>query len=319
MNHGVEYLRVLAVTLVLIYHSVGSLYAYGVGDMLHKQFTSLMYSGVDLFFVISGYVIGSSYLKSMNFNSTSFLTMRLIRILPSYYLLSSILLFIQFTDPLGSVNSEVDLEKFFLSLGMLSWLFWEKSPYLYVGWSLEYEMGFYLLFVLSIVFFNNIKARLFFLCSLILLLVILFRLDWLFFEFFVGLILSWFIQINLKKSLKNLVALVLIFIGFALITNFSEFERSIKFGFFYGGLVLLIANFKFVGNSYILSVASATYSVYLIQVFTIPFLVKVFVSLNVDAAVILTICIVLTTVVCGLIWHTYIDLPLRNKLKKVLL
>lgn len=115
---SIQVLRGLAVAAVLIAHSGGAL----VGS-----------AGVDLFFVISGYIMG---LISVGRAPAEFLKARLRRIYPLYWICSLPVVYALWHSPsLASIAADVTL-----------WPAWESLafPSLPPAWSLCFEMLFYL-------------------------------------------------------------------------------------------------------------------------------------------------------------------------------
>lgn len=137
MIDGIQILRGLAAFLVIVRHGTKEIdgFNFEVGQF-----------GVDLFFVISGFVI---YLTSRNVDWGTFAKKRLVRIVPLYWLVSSIALIGAVLLVKGTMN-EVFYE-FVLSLLFIP--HGDLFPILYVGWTLNYEMWFYLIFG-ALIFFN---------------------------------------------------------------------------------------------------------------------------------------------------------------------
>lgn len=147
---GIQYLRALAALMVVLFHS--RLSVYGSDD-----WPTFGHSGVDIFFVISGFVMAfatKNINPNLNFNSRlsvtyEFLRKRFIRIYPLYFLG---LVWISRRD-ISQGDFSMDLLKDFFFIphpnmeypGML-------APTLIQGWTLNYEMFFYLLFGVSLVF-----------------------------------------------------------------------------------------------------------------------------------------------------------------------
>jgi len=163
---GLQTLRGIAANLVVIYHclAIGLLPKYG----LQPEFQSLTFiqnfwSGVDLFFCISGFVMCYSYLNS-NVSGYDFFRARVIRIVPIYWIFTTIVFVI---SPL--IGSQRDFKWFFQSLFFFVQLD-NRLPILAAGWTLQYEMFFYLLFALVLLFLK--KGR-FFVLSILLLIAIL--------------------------------------------------------------------------------------------------------------------------------------------------
>lgn len=97
--------------------------------------------GVDLFFVLSGFIIA----YSADRDSRHFLAHRLIRVLPTYWIVTS----------LGAAICLLGMP----ALDVLGW--WGQSaafltnaqgrpPIIFVGWTLVYELAFYLIFALAL-------------------------------------------------------------------------------------------------------------------------------------------------------------------------
>ena len=82
---GLATLRAIAINIVLIYH-----YKVVVSpENLFGFIGSLGWTGVDLFFVLSGYLIGnqvlSAFAKGQDFSLKLFYIRRFLRTLPNYY------------------------------------------------------------------------------------------------------------------------------------------------------------------------------------------------------------------------------------------
>lgn len=145
MIYSLQILRLFAASLVVFEHAVG-------------EFSSIRpfgYIGVDIFFVISGYVIGMSEVRSPK----RFLIKRLIRIIPLYWLVSVFFLIaVLFVDGATS-HSKVDWYYWFSSLFFfpVSNSQIEFYPFFKIGWSLNFEMLFYITFAVAM-FVDRIRA-----------------------------------------------------------------------------------------------------------------------------------------------------------------
>ena len=107
-------------------------------------------AGVDLFFAISGFimVVASERLFAAPGGTATFVTRRLTRIVPLYWLATTLYVAIQFATrkPVGGADL------------VASYLFWPRDVYgdgvlrpIYaLGWTLQYEMAFYALFAPAI-------------------------------------------------------------------------------------------------------------------------------------------------------------------------
>ena len=173
----IDTLRGISVISVIIFHINNSFFPYG-------------YLGVDLFFVISGYVISKSIassFKNRNFSFYKFYLKRIKRILPALLLVLLISL-ISAAIILLSADLKRFSESLIASLGFVSnFYFWltggyfstndQLKPILHL-WSLSVEEQFYLFFPIFLFFlyrfFNQLK---YYLIGIILVSIISFSLN----------------------------------------------------------------------------------------------------------------------------------------------
>ncbi|WP_265440208.1 acyltransferase family protein [Bradyrhizobium sp. SEMIA] len=109
-------------------------------------------SGVDLFFAISGFVMvvvtagtwGKPHIAG------SFLARRIIRIVPLYWAVTLLKCFLMLLLPALIMNTELSIAHLTTSLLFIPGLY--QFPILQVGWTLSFEMLFYLLFAAGLVF-----------------------------------------------------------------------------------------------------------------------------------------------------------------------
>ena len=112
-------------------------------------------AGVDLFFVISGFIIvhASRTLFGQDGATRIFMVRRLIRIVPLYWLCATAYLLI--SRQFGSAGSQIPQDGWGI---VASYLFWpvdlfrdgHARPFYDLGWTLNYEMFFYFAFALSL-------------------------------------------------------------------------------------------------------------------------------------------------------------------------
>ena len=116
--------------------------------------------GVDLFFVISGFVMvyASEALFGQPGASRKFVIRRLIRIVPLYWIATSYALW-GLLNVTGLNLPAATWKSIFGSYFFLPFPFPTGGPLLIVGWTLNYEMFFYLIFAIA-VFFDRIRAAL---------------------------------------------------------------------------------------------------------------------------------------------------------------
>ncbi|CAD7038407.1 acyltransferase [Pseudorhizobium endolithicum] len=138
--YGIQYLRAFAAVAVVIFHAAernGLHFAIGA-------------AGVDVFFVVSGFIM-MAISERRTMRPAAFMRDRLLRIAPSYWIVTGIMIF----GALIGLFPNLQLE-FWHVVG--SFLFVPVPspnggylwPVLVQGWTLNYEMFFYLLFAASL-------------------------------------------------------------------------------------------------------------------------------------------------------------------------
>ena len=143
-------IRGIAILLVLIWHCFATqvLAQYGTPLYYLQYMSALTWSGVDLFFVLSGFLIGGILLdrrSSKNYFKTFFIR-RICRIIPLYIMLILVFVFLNKTAPSGLRWLFIDpyplwsyltfTQNYFMSAGGTAWLG--------ITWSLAIEEQFYL-------------------------------------------------------------------------------------------------------------------------------------------------------------------------------
>lgn len=147
----IQVLRFVAASAVVICHS--SFYTserLTLGSYVYKEGAN----GVSLFFVISGFVMILSSEKLLNRANgwREFLVKRLVRIAPIYWLVTTLKLLIMLAAASVVFHSKLnisDIVKSYLFVPALN-MDNEYRPIYGVGWTLNFEMFFYLLFALSL-------------------------------------------------------------------------------------------------------------------------------------------------------------------------
>jgi exopolysaccharide production protein ExoZ len=140
----IQVLRFLAAFAVVAFHAWGiAPEGYKVPDDVFAFVLSWGGRGVDLFFVISGFIIFYATHRA-NQDAGEFLRRRVERIVPLYFFVTFAvtLLGVALPDTFGTPDW-FTLRHIVKSLAFISFTDGE-APVVYVGWSLEYEMYFYL-------------------------------------------------------------------------------------------------------------------------------------------------------------------------------
>lgn len=146
---GLDLLRAIAIVWVMLFHTGGARI-----PMPFKDFSIAGWMGVDLFFVLSGFLIGCQLFKSVYLEQTinirQFYISRALRILPAYLAVVSLYFLLPFTRESGELPP--------------LWQFFSFSVNLFVDintntfshvWSLCVEEHFYLLFPIIVLLLMN--------------------------------------------------------------------------------------------------------------------------------------------------------------------
>jgi exopolysaccharide production protein ExoZ len=155
--NGIQALRFVAALLVVITHST-----YYTHERLNPEVTvwDAGTAGVDIFFVISGFVIviASRRLIGRPGGARQFSARRLIRIVPVYWVATTINLAVLLVAPGEVLHSSLDWWNIISSYAFLPSVNAEGKiePLLGVGWTLTFEMFFYAVFALALLLRRNI-------------------------------------------------------------------------------------------------------------------------------------------------------------------
>lgn len=150
---GLDHLRALAIILVFIYH-----YRIFGNPPLVQSLGGFGWTGVDLFFVLSGYLIGGQLLSSIargkDISYGEFYFKRFLRIIPAYL----VVVLLYFTIPAFKERSELPPLWKFLTFTQNFGLDLSREAAFSHAWSLCIEEQFYLLLPLLLIPLANTKA-----------------------------------------------------------------------------------------------------------------------------------------------------------------
>ena len=175
----IDGLRAIAVLSVILYHSQTNIF--------NHQFFRGGFVGVDIFFVISGYLITSIILKELiatkTFSFKNFYERRIRRILPALLFMMLITLPLAWIFMLPYQLKEYGYGLISISLFSSNILFWKKINYfsdssdlnpLIHTWSLSIEEQFYFLFPIAFLIFWKIGKKILILSIILLIILSLF-------------------------------------------------------------------------------------------------------------------------------------------------
>lgn len=315
MLDNIQALRAFAALNVVFFHIIGTSISYNQGVDFFVFLTGWGSNGVDIFFVISGFIMVYTQDKKSR-TALSFLYNRIVRIAPIYWLLTIFLVGIYFFLPSVFRELKPSLSHFLSSLTFTSQALDYGSPMLYVGWTLEYEMFFYVLFSLGLIFKS--KTMSFLTPVLILLMVAFLGLTQLMvLEFVLGMICA---KIYISERYNHL-GLLSFIVGTVFLLLSIFYKLDIDGLFLYGipsfFIVFGLINMKQIKNKLLIYLGSASYSIYLIQVFTIPafykFSSKFLPYLQTD---LISILALVFTTIAGCVLYSLVEKKLASFISK---
>lgn len=285
--------------------------------------------GVDIFFVLSGFVI---FLSSQNKQTTSFDFMRnrLARIAPPYWVVTFITLAIIIALP--NIRPQMKYDVFSIKHFIASLLFapyphpagFGQYPFVTVGWSLNFEIAFYLIFAFTLMPFVKKKLTALFIGVLLIFwalpklgLLSSFYNNLIALEFVAGVaIAAKWKKANFTSSLqKSLILLALTILSMFL---FKDSARVYRFGV---PSILFVLSFLHL-ESYlkkwplIIKLGDLSYSTYLFHALILSLGVYVNTFLNMPTLLIIGLCYVLTVFVSWLSYNI-LELKMTRILKKM--
>jgi exopolysaccharide production protein ExoZ len=314
--NNLQALRALAAIGVVLFH-FGLLPAtsipFGVGA-----------SGVDLFFVLSGFIIAYSSAEGGRF----FLAHRLIRVLPAYWIATA----------LAAVFTLQNLDITAAAGWLMQSLFYlphpdGRPPLIFVAWTLVYELAFYLLYWVALRFGSD-KAPI--ACLLFLLVLALVHPPglpgpWpLLIEFAMGIGVflgveryGWGMRLSGWSGLLAAAAGAVLLLTLPALTgygpdDYDSLVRVLSWGvpaaMIVSGLVVAEANGIAVRGKLVLLLGAASYAIYLLHPIAVGQLLQL--SPN-KAPANWALCLIAVglTVAVAVAFHTFVEVPLLRRLR----
>jgi len=317
MNYSIQILRGLAALLVVIYHSsIKYDQSYG-GHVFH--FGNI---GVDIFFIISGYVMSLIYSKR-KLGFRLFFIDRVRRILPLYWLLTLVAYAAYLLYP-SLVNSSGG-ETYILE----SFLLWPVDGKFLIqnGWTLSFEFYFYLLFAAASLIFGH------YIYSVILILTLpilasLFNVDWannflentIVYEFVYGIIAYYILEYIKNIYWKATWFLLTVLVIFYFIAGRAGSDGLVAFILVVSLGAINISKLS-VERSSVLRLLNrlgdSSYSLYLVHVFSLVVLSKLYrYIVGLDSFVLFVSVLCVGSILAGWFVYCLIEKPIDQYLKK---
>ena len=345
--NSIQFLRGFAALAVVVHHTGGYVKRYFEPTLLFEDKFSIGFAGVDLFFVISGFIIHFTSKNYLNNPSKlkEYLKKRFIRVYPIYWIITTILfisswLIVEILDKnifsIGYPNTLIAYIQTYLLLP----LHFAINP---VTWTLSYELFFYLCFAILI-----ISKRLWIIPALILAVsfynifinipeiveVKLNYFNFIFsgynFEFMFGFLIY---PLYEKIKLSNIISVILLIISISIIAlfgydigDYDSYKRVLTFGLPSGLILLSLLNLE--NNNAIsfpkitLTLGDASYALYLIHFPMMLLMNKIPQILGYNFSAIQEVWysyfIIISMVISSMYVHKWIEMPVAKKLNSLL-
>ncbi|WP_439883107.1 acyltransferase family protein [Pontibacter sp. MBLB2868] len=333
---SVQALRATAALMVVFFHLMMVETKYGNTNLVF-QFFHFGEAGVDLFFVISGFimVLVTSSEQGTKIEPGRFLYNRFTRIYPTYWFYFLLVLVVWFIKP-GWVNSSATTEPDFISSFFL--IPNNGMQFVQVAWTLEYEIFFYIIFAIAITLPRPFSLP-----------VVLLTLSALVFtglvtkttspvaatvtstvllEFVAGCLIGYFYLKNQKSSSLYYLALltgfglfVLELLHFSWVSYLPEdllvVQRELAYGL---PAALLVFGATFIEKhktvkipNWLLKIGDASYSLYLSHILVLAFIGKLWTLMGMNNLLpnhFMLVTMLISTVVVGIASHKLVEKPL---------
>ncbi|MFK5894875.1 MAG: acyltransferase [Pseudomonadota bacterium] len=346
--YSLQMLRAIAASFVLLAHSQNFLHARSQINELNPflQFGS---AGVDLFFIISGFimVIVSKSKFQQPGASFDFIIRRIIRVVPMYWLYTILIATLLVLFPqYFSAGKQFDMAHFMASLFFIPWPNNVNmiKPVLGIGWTLNSEMYFYMIFSFLLIFpFKKLIPYLSFILFIGVLSGVLYEVDIaqlsiitspLVLEFLIGCIIG---AIYIKNyNISKLFALSFLIIGIFgyFITSTplpgelginmeypsGEYGRFIKWGipsaFLVFGVIFLERLKAIPINYFMVKLGDSSYSLYLTHIFVINALGVLWIRFIHDYYNLFIVVVFFLSIYIGHLAYLIIEKPVIDYLNK---
>ena len=339
----IQVLRGVASLLVLLLHATKNFATVSNKPFLN-DFFEFGGSGVDIFFVLSGFIITYTSIKGLSQPNKlfAFIRRRMVRIFPIYWIIITLLLIAQFVLP------DLYRSHYFFTPGTFfsTWfLLPGHSMVNGVSWTLSFELFFYLLF--SLAFIIPVKKWaycLFVLYALVLIAIPILGYnfengnEWVKLisypmnvEFFMGVTAALIIpKIIARAALPLITTGIILFLAAGIFYNNDHylvgntFNRVIIFGIpsflIITGLVKFELLHKISTPRLLILMGEASYSLYLLHLPLIAATVKLISKLHIQNVVLLHIVLLMAIgLICfiSILFYKWIEKPMINKLNAI--
>lgn len=323
MLKSIQSLRGIAAWLVVVHHIHQIMLPSGVGYKYVDSIILKFASGVDLFFVISGFIIYNSIIGSSS-SAFIFLAKRLWRVVPLYWFYTFVAVMATMLLPGIVLQPSVEINEVMKSLLFIPYMnteFGVHLPFLTVGWTLNYEMYFYVasFFALLISRKNYLLIISFLIISISSIIAWVsndtsFYADGVVNEFLIGVFVGWVYRSGIIKGIDSKLSILLILLSLGFILASNSYHDYISVGIPCGVIVLCFSLSESILNrskviKYLSVLGDWSYSTYLSHVIVICLIMKAHQEFGIN----LLLCIVLSVVATAFVsFYTFRTIESRR-------
>jgi len=332
-----QYIRALAALLVVYFHAILQIQKLDPGAFLSGA--AFGECGVDLFFVLSGFVMWITTSGKAS-STTTFYAKRARRILPLYWSATLLAASVALAAPSILKSTVFDPPHVVASLLFIPWINPADplgsmiAPVIVPGWTLNYEMYFYLVFGLMLLLPRSARlTATLAVFSLIWLVCQLLPADstparfygsLVVFEFLAGAVIGSIYMSGHRLAAPPAAALAVIAVQIMLMVDAShlQIDRLFKFGILAASVVYAataVDQSRVPKLTWLRYVGDASYSIYITHIFVLAGARMLYPRLPLDLMrnefVFLAICLVLSTLVGALV-HWLFEAPIDRYLNR---
>ena len=317
MFQNLQILRAVAALSVVLYHIRGTAESYNYNPKIVSLIGNLGSSGVDIFFVISGFIMLHTQFDNKQ-TVLNFFKKRIIRIAPLYWLVTTVVILIYILFPSIFREHIITVDWALASYAFISNALGFGNPIVHVGWTLQWEMLFYLMFGLGLWFRNWSTALIF--NALMLGGLAVYTSNYIILEFVGGLLAALLHNKFYSKPHYGWCALSF-GIALLLMSISSTFSQAIEHRVLLWGIpsflivygAVTIKQFKTIIGTLL---GDASYSIYLLQMLSIPAFYKFmsWIGVNFNSDLLALLCLI-STAVGGVLMYLVIEKPLILSLR----
>jgi exopolysaccharide production protein ExoZ len=302
--------------------------------------------GVDLFFVISGFIMLHTT-DTAQTTARNFFIHRLIRVAPTYYLMTIFVILIAIIAPKFLSSTAIDF-----GAVLKSFLFipYEKTadriyPIFYLGWTLNYEMFFYIIFTVAL--YINRQQRFYLAAATIAGLILigyisgvtpeysvtLFALTRpIMADFLLGMAIAYFyMRMPSVRKIPSTLFLLAVIVGAALLLVLRLDPTAVqpatntffKYGLASALIVLGMVGLEIRGiriqNPVALLLGNASYSLYLTHFFVVAVFITVANKLNLSLTGRIFLCALafVAVAICAIGFYRLVEAPIGRQLRRI--